>query len=155
MKILVIEDDAHKARQLAEFVKVEAEVTPAESRSYQSGLRAVLADSPDIVLLDMSLPTYDVSRVETGGRSRPYAGREILTELKRKGIATKVVVVTQFESFGEGSEAMTLTELKRELGGEFATNYVGTVFYQPSESSWRQELRSLLARCGVPLKERP
>lgn len=145
MKILVIEDDHNKARKICEFLR-ESGVTDkvVEKRAYQSGLKEAVASEPDLIVLDMTMPTYEISPAEKGGRIRPYAGREILSALKRRQLRSKVVIVTQFESFGEGSEVLTLEQLRSHLSRDFPNNYLATVFYQPSESGWREKLEQVV-----------
>nr|WP_128797651.1 response regulator [Corallococcus coralloides] len=146
MKILIIEDDFNKLQRISELVRERAptaEVT--ERKSYQSGLKEALRAHPDLIVLDMSMPTYDISPTEKGGRTRPYAGREILSELKRKKISSKVIIVTQFESFGEGAEALTLLQLNKQLQADHTGNYVSTVYYHPSETGWRDNLISAMS----------
>jgi len=142
MKILIIEDDLNKLRQLESAIGAEAEKPHDVSTrgAYQSGLKAALSVDFDLILLDMALPTYDISPTEPGGRFRAYAGREILSELQRRGKRAKVIVVTQFESFGEGKDAMTLEQLRSQLQREYSHNYVDTIFYSASESGWRKLL---------------
>lgn len=150
MKILIVEDDPNKRRRLAEFIKAEFPAALlVEQCSYQSGLEFALRNESDIILLDMSMPTYDVSVSERGGEMRAFGGREILRQLERKRIDTKVIIVTQFESFGEGAEKKTLDELRSELQSRFAPVYVGTVVYQPQEASWQEKLR-LAIRKAMP-----
>ena len=84
-----------------------------------------------------------------GGRKRLYAGRDVLHEVRRHKIQAKVIVVTQYETFGQGSQRRTLVELRQELGEEFAGTYLGTVYYYPSRSDWRTELSKLLRRAGI------
>ena len=145
-RVLVIEDDPNKSSLLRTFLR---ELLPSadviERRSFHSGLREALT-GPDLIVLDMTLPTYDISSTEKGGRTRPYGGREILSELKRRSVIVPVVVVTQFESFGEGEETMTLDQLRLQLEEEFSASYKGAVFYQAAESDWRRALRDVIAR---------
>jgi CheY-like chemotaxis protein len=145
MNVLIIEDDFNKISQLSTFVRGELpDANILERRSYQSGLKEAVGSLPDIIILDMSLPTYEVGGSEPGGRMRAFAGREILSQLKRRGVSTKVVIVTQFERFGEEGGVMTLDELKNDMKINFGGNYMGTVFYQPAESGWRNDLREAL-----------
>ena len=145
MMILVVEDDANKANQLLEVLRTDAPGFSIEvRRSYQSGLKEANASRPALILLDMSMPTFDVSPQEKGWKTRPYAGREILLELRRKAIPSKVIVVTQFESFGEGPGSLSLDELREQLEVTFAPQYAGTIFYRSAASAWRVELGSLL-----------
>ncbi|QDT44621.1 hypothetical protein Pan241w_47340 [Gimesia alba] len=85
MLTVIIEDDENKRKQLVNFVKEllpSSEIT--ERRSYQSGLKEILGSTPDLVLLDMSMPTFDVTPKDKGGRTRAYAGRDILEEIDRR-----------------------------------------------------------------------
>jgi hypothetical protein len=94
----------------------------------------------------MTLPTYDVSASEKGGRIRPFGGREILNELVRRGIRTRAIVVTQFESFGEGRDALSLDQLRDQLATEYGGTYVATVFYHPAELVWKDQLETSITR---------
>ncbi len=145
MKVLIIEDDPNKLAYLRDHLRSslpQAELL--EERSYRGGLKAIVDARPDCILLDMTLPTYELHGSERGGRTRPFGGREILREMRRRNISSRVVIVTQFESFGEGGGRKTLTEMAAELEREFATNYVATVYYNPSHSQWRADLGALL-----------
>jgi DNA-binding NarL/FixJ family response regulator len=147
MKVLLVEDDRNKERQLAEVVQaVLPEATLLDRRSYQSGLKEALLSRPEVILLDMSIPTFDVdpNAGETGGRTRPYGGRDLLKEIARRKLATSVVIVTQYDVFGDGLDLMTLEELKIGLAQQFPHHYVATVFYQTAQSSWREELTAAL-----------
>ena len=143
--ILIIEDDENKLEQVQQAI---GECLPTAgvtyAKSYQSGLRALLAKAPDLVVLDMTLPTFDRGFQEPGGRTRPFAGREIIEQVHRRSIATMVIVVSGFEILGEGSAAMSLVELDKELAGAFGGLYRGFVYYSPSESDWRTKLSELM-----------
>ena len=149
MKILIVEDDLNKLQHLEQCLSAkysDAEIIRA--RSYQSGLKATLSLAPSFIVLDMTLPTYDVSTTEGGGRPRPFAGREILSEMARKVGHGKVIVVTQFETFGEGTQKKTLAELDAELGRAFPELYIGAVYYHPAQSDWKTSLLKLAEVAG-------
>jgi DNA-binding response OmpR family regulator len=145
MRLLLVDDDPNKTRQIRGFVQEEfAYFRIEERRSFQSGLKEALLNPPDILLLDMTMPTYDVSGKETGGIERRYAGKEILRRLHRKHSATTVIVVTQFERFGEGEDLVTLDELRDELLSEFPRVFRGAVFYQAANAEWKVQLRNAI-----------
>jgi len=151
MKLLIVEDNEEKCRQLGAFLRAEyPSLVVEERRSYNSGLAAIRDFTPDVVLLDMSMPTYDRLGGQSGGRTRPYAGRDVLSEVKRLGLRSRAIVVTQFETFGEGSQRRTLDELGSELATEFPDGYLGTVYYHPSRSDWRKKLNRFLRVAGAP-----
>lgn len=75
MRLLVIEDDDDKRRTV---VSCLATMVPgaeiAEARSLRSGLVAILKNEAEAVVLDMSMPTYDVGVDETGGGPQALLG---------------------------------------------------------------------------------
>lgn len=152
MKLLLVEDDPNKSATIQRFVLARIpDALIVWRQSYQSGLKAALAENFDLLLLDMSLPTYDIQGAEEGNRTRAFGGRDVLDALKRRRKPLRVAVVTQFETFGEGHDAMTLQQLNAQLRTEYPDNYVGTVFYQPSETSWQEDIAALLrAVSGEP-----
>ena len=145
MKILVIEDDPNKASQVISFLK-ERDSAPEviHKRSYQSGLKELYENSYDFVLLDMSLPTYDIKPGEDAYKFRHLAGYDILAEIKRKKKSAQVIIVTQFERFGEGKQFISLKDLKTALRKEFYENYKETISYHPSNTAWKQELSKFI-----------
>jgi CheY-like chemotaxis protein len=151
--VLIVEDDENKSRQLSEFIRkslTDAVVT--ERRSYRSGLYHIVHSELSLILLDMSMPTFDVSSQERGGRTRAYGGRDILDEMRRRKITTRVIVVTQFETFGEGADRTTLAELDSELKASFPGNYLGSVYYHPAQSNWQDDLRRIMGDNEAQLK---
>ncbi len=141
MKILIIEDDPNKAQQVISYLherNMYAEIT--HKKSYQSGLKELLTGMFDFVLLDMSLPTYDINPGEDAYKFRHLAGYDILAEIKRKKKAAKVIIVTQFERFGEGKQFISLKDLKANLRRDFTENYIEIISYHPGRTSWKEEL---------------
>jgi DNA-binding response OmpR family regulator len=146
MKILLVEDDDNKRMQLEQFVR-EAwpDVQVDTARSLQSGLSAIRNTAgADLVLLDMTLPTYDIGPDEAGGSTHAYGGREFLKELRRFKLRLPVIVVTQFGAFGSGPEMTTLKALDAELGSEFSANYFGYVYYHATIESWKPQLKKMV-----------
>jgi CheY-like chemotaxis protein len=145
MKVLLVEDDENKVRRLNDFLRERyPAVYITNRRSLQSGLRYLLEEVSDLVLLDMNLPNYDITSEEPGGRLQAFAGREFLRQMSRRKIVIPVIVVTQLDYFGEGKGLITLAELKRELKGRFESVYRGTVYYHTSSDDWKKELLHLI-----------
>jgi len=147
MNYLLIEDDQHKSKQIIDFLKENNIVLDIEHRrSYQSGLKEIITQNYDLVLLDMQLPNFDIKPGEDGYKFRKLAGVDILKELIRKKKNCKVIVITQFETFGEGEFYIDLKDLKLMLKSEFKNLYIGTVFYSPNNSLWQKELSELIKK---------
>lgn len=145
MKYLILEDDENKIRQLAEFVSENFKGAMHDAcRSYNSGLRRIVETIYDFILLDMSMPTFDVSHKEPGGRFRAYGGKDILVEMSRKGLSTRAIVVTGFDSFGEGDNKISLGELNAQLFERFPDIYLGAVYYNAAENNWKDNLKRII-----------
>lgn len=150
MKILIVEDDQNKLSQLTTFISHHHRTASIESRcSYNSALARLLEPPPfDLILLDMSMPTFDKTLAESGGRHRPFGGKDILRKLQRNGVKTPVVVVTQFTHFGEGKTCISLDVLKQQLADEGFENYQETIFYSAEGTTWESELKQWLDEGG-------
>jgi CheY-like chemotaxis protein len=149
MRLLVVEDDENKRNQILGFISERfssVEVTAAES--LQSGLKLIVGEHFDLILLDMTLPTFDIGIDEDGGRPRAYAGREILRQMDRRKIGTPVLVLTQFDKFGEGADALTLPELDGLLHQSHPNTYQGAIYYSSSVEDWKEELSRKMYRFG-------
>lgn len=82
MNILVIEDNHSKLRQIKSFIKqIEPDASVHDALSYTAGLRRIYSERWDLLLLDMSLPVYDMSQQETGGDKKSIAGKEIMKRM--------------------------------------------------------------------------
>lgn len=145
MEVLLIEDDQHKSKQIMEFLSYIYPIIKVNlKKSYQSGLKELLTKDYKLVLLDMQLPNFDITSGEDGYKFRKLAGIDILKELTRKMKNSKVIVVTQFETFGEGENHIELKDLEKILKKEFYLNYLDTVFYSPDNTTWQKGLNQLL-----------
>lgn len=146
MKILIIEDDKNKLQRIKEYLEKEGEkFTLFFANSYQAGLRLLETSEFDLLLLDMSLPSYDVTSTESGYKFRHFAGREIMEELTFLGKSLPVIIITAFDQFGEIGSQRTLRQLQEELAQEFKSMYAGVVFYSASEEIWKQQLWALIS----------
>ena len=150
MKALIIEDDSFKAAKIDSFLRGQCGALFVDLRtSYTSGLRAIRGWSYDLCIMDMSLPTFDLSPHDEGYETLAYAGDLLLREMERRRISLPTIVVTQFTTFpAQYHEVKTLDELSKELEGKYESNYLGCVFYADEETSWQQEIRSVIESLG-------
>ena len=140
MKVLIIEDDPNKLNAITSFLDQNMNIEYVCHMSYQSGMRAIMSSKFDLLLLDMSMPVYDATAHDTGGRPLHLAGRDILFQLKRKKNPLKAIVITQYEDFN----GVSLKNLDHNLREEFPQNYVGYVYYNITQDNWRNDLTEML-----------
>jgi len=144
MRIIFIEDHPLKQAQINKYINERfPETDIINKNSYISGLKELIHnyDNYDLLLLDISMPNYDISSDDSGGDWMPLAGKKILKEMYLRDIPTKAVVVTMHGSFDDGTR---ITELDSELKTEFPDNYIGYVYYSQISEEWKDKLEQLL-----------
>lgn len=142
MKILIVEDDELKTERIRNFIKLELPDYEIEvARSYKSGLRALVAARRALVILDMTLPSFDISPGSDGGRPLSLGGKELLRQMKRRCLIYPSVVLTGFDAFGSEPEAVTLDQLDNELKRSFGDFYIGSIYFNATSDDWRDQLR--------------
>jgi hypothetical protein len=145
MKVLIIDDSDYKIQGLQTLLKECGFVSNVQiARCFQSGVKQLREFGPDLVLLDMSLPTSEGKTGELEGRNRIYGGRELLGEMEFYDIASKVVIVTQFDHFGEPPNEVKLETLLRQLQGTYPQLMLGGVYYSDIDQLWRPQLKAIL-----------
>lgn len=145
MKCLIIEDDKNKSKQiLASIMDFDDSMGTVIKHSFNSGMAEILNTDFDFLILDMTMPTFDKSPSESGGRVRAFGGREILERMSRKKVIVPVIVVTQFDVIGEGDESLSLERLDMELSNKFSNIYVGSVYYNAAQDKWKDDLHAKL-----------
>ena len=140
MKILLIEDDEFKKRNIEEFLDSLGGNDVSSVGAVNSAISSLRENTYDLIILDMSLPTFDFGPNEKGGRPQGFGGREILRQLERFEIVVPVIVVTQYATFDDENEYMRLEELDKKLMSDHPENFYGLVFYDASADNWKNGL---------------
>lgn len=144
MSFLIIEDDEDKLQTLDKYLHKQFPTTPVlHARSFSSGLRTALEHSSalTVILLDMSMPSFDVSAQEpSGGTPEPFAGREFLAQMQLRGLNTPTIVVTMFDHFTDKEEKTSLHQLNELLSEKFSPPYTKTIHFNPRQEGWQAEL---------------
>lgn len=145
MKALIIEDDELKLKRLSNFLLGEdAGFSIETARSYKSGLKALVGSVWTVVLMDMTMPSFDITPGTDGGRPLSLGGKELLRQMKRRGVSWATAVVSGFESFGAGADSTSLAQLDDELRAEFAAFYLGSVYFNATTDDWKDRLRVIV-----------
>lgn len=147
MQILLIEDDNDKSAKIRSYLQEEyinlTEII--EKKSFHSGLKELIERglTYDIVLMDMSMPNFDISAEEpAGGSHENFAGRDLLSQMKLRMINIPVLIVTQYDTFGVSFNKLSLDELKKQLDQTYLPIYKGTIYYNSAQDSWKKELKT-------------
>jgi CheY-like chemotaxis protein len=145
MDLLVVEDEMPKQERIVAFIHdnwPEAKVRTA--RSVRTAIKEVYGSKPDLMLLDMSLPTFDVGPGEPGGRPQNFGGIEVLRYMNLYQISVPTIVVTAYEAFSKDGRPINHDELDQELAREHPTSYRGLIYYNSLFAEWKTLLSSLI-----------
>lgn len=145
-RILIVEDNQKKLEKLRSFLERDFPNIEIEERtSYNSASKEIVLNyqNYDLILLDMSMQTYDVSDDESGGEPEPLAGKNILKQIYLRNIPTKVIVVTMYENYVDGTR---IKQLDQELLSDFKDNYCGYIFFTHSNLDWAIKLKELIKK---------
>ena len=150
MRIFLIEDFDLKAERIRAYIRKQEPDSKVELfHSYQSGLRAIEQSPPDLIILDMTIPTFDPGIDSRHGRPRSLGGYELMRKMKRRGIARPVFIISQLEAYGEGESKVTFGEVKERCASEFSQIFKGAVFYSQNSDSWQVGLKKVLLEVKV------
>lgn len=148
MEILYVEDEQNKARQVIQAIR---ESIPSANillkNSYNAALMEISRENLDLILLDMSLPLYDISEsmeYEEDNDFEPFAGIDLLEELVRIDSEKKVVIITAFDVLGEDDNKINLAQLDKKMKEEYKDNYRGIIYYNSSSLEWCHKLVELI-----------
>lgn len=145
VKILIVEDNPKKMLNLKLWIESKSsDVIIKEAVSYTSGIRAIYNGEWDLVFLDMSLPTYDITPQEQGGDKKPLAGKEIMRRMLYKKLNVPVIIITQFETFGENETSIDL--LNKEFEESYSSIWQGTINYDEINTGWKEALDKIFTK---------
>jgi CheY-like chemotaxis protein len=145
MRILLIEDEDPKRNNISEFVSNAYQPHQLEfARSVRTAIFSIEEEIFDIVLLDMSLPTFDVDSTEPGGRPQPFGGIEVMRHMELYGLTIPTIVITAYEAFVKSGRKVDLEALAEELRAEHTNVFHGLVYYNSVTGAWKEQLQGYI-----------
>lgn len=140
MKILLVEDYEEKANNIRAFLSAEfPQYDVTHCTSYNSAQEEIFEHGGDyaLILLDMSMSTYDLATDVSGGLPEPSAGQYLLEGMFLRQILTPVIVVTMYNVFGRKQ----LDAFDVELKENYPQNYRSYIYYSSQKNDWKVQLK--------------
>jgi len=146
-QLIFIEDNSHKRAKIFEFLSTFDPMPHiTEAHSYTSACQKLDSAIFDCALVDISLPTYDRTASEAGGRFRAFAGRELARRIVRQGGVGLIIFITQYSSFSEKGNSYSFEELRSLLVKECGSLFGELIYYDSSQSAWKETLTIQLSK---------
>lgn len=148
--ILVSEDEPPKREKILAFLKShrpDAEV--AVTASVRETVDYLEERSPDLLLLDMSLPTFSVAGGERGGRPQGAGGIEIMRYMELLDVSCPVIVVTAYPAITIEGHELSLSQLDEKLRADHGDLYRRLVYFNSVYGAWSSELAEAMDDLGI------
>jgi CheY-like chemotaxis protein len=154
ISVLVIEDDEPKQRSIVSFLNrhliTGCRIEIAQSLSSALGRLTQMAIA--LAIVDMSLPTFDLTKDRRGGgQPQGFGGADILRFIDSETTDTRSVVVTQYEEFdllGDGAR-QDLSALESLLKNDLDARFLGVIHYSSQHGPWQLDLLIVLKQLGL------
>jgi CheY-like chemotaxis protein len=144
VNVLLVEDDEFKA---ADIAKVLGDSLPAadvqRAMSVTSALRAMTDKRYSLVILDMSLPTFELTGPGGGGSPQGQGGLEVLRLARRLENPSPFVIVTQYPDIDLDGRDVPLPAATKALR-RFGVDVKRCILYEFDRDAWRAQLRECL-----------
>jgi len=143
VNLLIADDESPKLESIAEFLASNfPEASLEKTKSVRSTITRMRSGGISTLILDMSLPTFDVGPGEKGGRAQNLGGEEVLRYMEFYEITCPVVIVTQYGYFSEGGKHVAVSKVEARLQLEHPANFRTMIHYSGSTSpAWRVALK--------------
>ena len=150
MKVLLVEDDEFKAADLMRMLHSRLSAPQVtRAASVTSALRAITSEHFGLVVLDMSLPTFDLSGPGGGGSPQGQGGIEVLRLANRIGADAKYIVVTQYPDIEIDGSDIPLRQAAECLSKRFGLKISACLPYEFDRDDWQHAVGRALVDFGI------
>lgn len=151
MKILLVEDDEFKATEISKELADHLPASAVErATSVTSALKTITSVNYSLVILDMSLPTFELSGPGGGGSPQGQGGMEVLRLAHRLGNRSPFIIVTQYPDIDIDGRDISLAHATKVLCKRFDLDVRTCLLYQFDGDAWRAPFRECLLSINSP-----
>ncbi|MFW2525458.1 response regulator [Aliarcobacter butzleri] len=145
--ILIANDTNDILRKIKSYVNRNDEYKIYEARSYQQTLKILHEREINFLILDITMPTYEIAIHEDGGSLRRNAGIDILNRIKLYKIDVKVILLTRLQFFYDSIDSKrydfsTIEQMILNEEWNFCKNIVK--FGDEIDLDWQNEVDKFL-----------
>jgi CheY-like chemotaxis protein len=143
---LLIEDDEFKATEVGKKVTdCFPDLRVERALSVTSALQAITREMFSIIILDMSLPTFELSGPGGGGSPQGQSGLEVLRLARHLSIRTPFIIVTQYPDIELDGRDIALPHGAKALRKRFDLDVRLCLLYEFDGHAWRLPFRECVS----------
>ncbi|MCV0437435.1 MAG: response regulator [Hydrogenophaga sp.] len=146
MKILIVEDDSYKYSKVRAFLQdLIAQSEFIHKDSVHGAVLYLRSEKPDLVILDMSLPSHSLVAGQGSPVSMPAGGIEVIMELKLLGKTDiHIVVLTQYPNVEIEDEYYSIPQSQELIRELYGMERIEVIYYDNESADWSVKLRGAL-----------
>jgi len=149
MTILIVEDDSFKYSEIEKFLinngiaqeNIHATISVVDTVSYLN------KNTPDKIILDMSLPSHQTEQGEGSPIAMPSGGVEILMELyflNKNNIP--IIILTQFPQIQIDNDDYSIEDAAAVINGKYKFTSLIVDSFDNEEKQWQLSTKRFLAQ---------
>lgn len=145
MKVLIAEDNDLKSNAISDFLLknfTDSEITI--TTAIRSTLDTIKKGDFDLLLLDMTMPSFEGDNDIDRGELRAFAGRDIVSKMSYRKLTIPTIVITQFEIFGRHSNMTPIEDIASELSIKFPEIIKGCILFDFQSDIWQKKLLTII-----------
>lgn len=142
-KALIIEDDQYKIRDLEKKIFQTKWVLKIVT-SVRDGVVEVMTNKYDLIVLDMSLPTFEKTRKTSGGSPQSHGGLEVIREMRLGANKTPTIILSQYPDLELQGEGILIEDSPSALQERYGINVIGGVVYDSELDIWEMKFLDIL-----------
>lgn len=145
-EILLVEDDEHKSSKIKQII---TETIGIQNITLHNNVchtvRHLDKKTPDILILDMSLPSHPPTAGEGSPLSMPSGGIEVVYELYYlKKVRIPTLILTQYTDVEIENEYYSMKEAEEKIRDNYGFSTVKVEMYDNDSSEWKDATREFL-----------
>ena len=141
MRILLVEDDKLKMNDIINYLKKKKKKIEVETAcSVESGVQSAVDNTYDLILLDMTMPNFNITEKSDGGKSYKNGGEIVVKELLDEEVDFRCAIITQYETFNNE----TIDQISQRISKLCQDNYFGYIKYSTDNDAWKGKLKELI-----------
>lgn len=146
MNILIVEDDSYKYSKIVALLHERfPDATLIHQDSVHGAVIYLREHTPDLLILDMSLPSHSLLAGQGSPVSMPAGGIEIIMELKILGKThIPIIVVTQYPDVEIEDEYYSINESRSIITEFYGIGQISVIYYDNDSTEWIEKFRGSL-----------
>lgn len=149
--MLIVEDDEHKVKEITKYLELSGLTKDdwVTTESVVDTVHYLEKNTPDKIILDMSLPSHKVQKSGSPPLSMTAGGIEVIMELRfQEKNHIPILVLTQFPQTEINSQFFTLDESGEKLMQVFKMENIAVNLFsnetKEETEDWQKSLKKFL-----------